>query len=611
MDASRSPRRRVRLLLVVAAALAIAGGGASRASAANELESATPAPDSELTAAPSVLQLVFRDSLGTDVTAEQVRVAMVCNGTTVALGPRELAPDGRTFSAPLTQIAPPGTCSVSWVLPDTSSGSYSFKLLETTSTVVGEGDGDGSSDGPTSTPVAGLSDGTEDTNRLDGPLGLARLVAYLGLAALAGGLVVIAVAWPEGVEYGLTTRYLRVAWLVALAGTLATVVILTAQANDLSITAALSPAKWAELFDSAPGAAALVRLALVVAAGWVAVRPERVIDPATHVGALAIPLIAVASLGVARSGGDLVLVRDAVGALHALGMAMWLGGLFLVGQVVLAGGGEEDLVHAVRGYERLATPSLLVTIVTGVVLAWNLDAGDLFGSSHGWLVVLKSLLVALAVALAVMTKQFVGQRLSRADHLDARVAHRLRRAVAYEAACGVAVLAVTAWMMSTVPPGLEVGPSVDTAFENTIGDEAFSVTIGIDPAEVGPNTLVVQLLTPEEVTNLVVQFTPADATGVPGWEVNVPLTAPGIAVAPPESGFTLPASGAWNIEVTADGAEGRLPTLRSTLAVPELSGATTTVDSSATTTPATSATTVATTAPPATTPGATTVTTSG
>jgi copper transport protein len=609
MDASRSPRRRTRLLAALAAALAIAGVGASGASAANELESATPAPDSELTAAPSVLQLVFRDSLGQEVTAEQVKVAMVCNATTIALGPRELAPDGRTFSAPLTQIAPAGTCNVSWVLPDASSGSYSFKLVETTSTVVGDGE-DGSSDGPTSTPVSGLSDGSEEANRLDGPLGLARLVAYLGLAALAGGLVVIAFAWPEGVEYGLTTRYLRVAWLVALIGTLATVVVQTAQVEDLSITGALSPAKWAQLFDGAPGAAALVRLALVVAAGWVALRPERVIDPATHLGALAIPLLAVASLGVARSGGDLVLARDAVGALHALGMAVWLGGLFLVGQVVLAGGGEEDLVHAVRGYERLATPSLLVTIVTGILLAWNLDAGDLFGSSHGWLVVLKSLLAVVAVALAVMTKQYVGQRLSRADHLDARVAHRLRRPVAYEAVCGVAILAVTAGMMSTVPSGLEPEPSVDTAFENTIGDEAFSVTIGVDPAQVGPNTLVVQLLTPDEVTNLVVRFTAADATGVPGWEVKVPLTAPGFAVAPPESGFTLPAAGAWNIEVTADGADGRLPTLRSTLAVPEPEGVTTTTASSPTATAGTG-TTVATTAPAATTPGATTVTTGG
>jgi hypothetical protein len=172
----------------------------------------------------------------------------------------------------------------------------------------------------------------------------------------------------------------------------------------------------------------------------------------------------------------------------------------------------------------------------------------------------------------------------------------------------VAVLAVTAWMMSTVPPGLESELAVDTEFKNTLGDEAFSVTIGVDPAQVGPNTLVVQLLSPVEVTNLVVRFTAADATGVPGWEVTVPLTEPGIAVAPPESGFTLPAAGAWNIEVTADGVDGRLPTLRSTLAVPEPDGATTTVASTAA---APVDTSTGTTAPAATTPGATTVTTGG
>ena len=38
-------------------------------------------------------------------------------------------------------------------------------------------------------------------------------------------------------------------------------------------------------------------------------------------------------------------------------MAVWFGGLILLARVVLAGPGEEDLVHAVRGFARISTPA--------------------------------------------------------------------------------------------------------------------------------------------------------------------------------------------------------------------------------------------------------------
>jgi copper transport protein len=127
---------------------------------------------------------------------------------------------------------------------------------------------------------------------------------------------------------------------------------MTAQVNDSSISASLKPSTWSDLTDTTPGIAALARLALVVCAGWVAIRPERVIDPATQLPALLIPGLAVATFGFTRTGGDLELVGYAMGILHALAMSVWFGGLVLLSRVVLAGPGEDDLVHAARGYAR-------------------------------------------------------------------------------------------------------------------------------------------------------------------------------------------------------------------------------------------------------------------
>ena len=44
------------------------------------------------------------------------------------------------------------------------------------------------------------------------------------------------------------------------------------------------------------------------------------------------------------------------GIVHALAMAVWFGGVVLLARVVLAGPGEEDLVHAVRGFGRISRP---------------------------------------------------------------------------------------------------------------------------------------------------------------------------------------------------------------------------------------------------------------
>ena len=48
-------------------------------------------------------------------------------------------------------------------------------------------------------------------------------------------------------------------------------------------------------------------------------------------------------------------------------MSVWIGGVVLLARVVLAGPGEEDLVHAVRGFGRISNPAIVLTVVSGLV----------------------------------------------------------------------------------------------------------------------------------------------------------------------------------------------------------------------------------------------------
>jgi copper transport protein len=123
-------------------------------------------------------------------------------------------------------------------------------------------------------------------------------------------------------------------------------------------------------------------------------RPERIIDPTAQFPALVPPGLAVATLGFSRS--PFTLVDNAVAVVHALSMGLWLGGVVLLTRVVLAGPGDEDLVHAVRGFSRLSTPVMWVTVGTGAIMLFRLDRGA-FGTSHGVTVIFKTLLVALMI----------------------------------------------------------------------------------------------------------------------------------------------------------------------------------------------------------------------
>ena len=65
---------------------------------------------------------------------------------------------------------------------------------------------------------------------------------------LFGALVVISVAWPEGVEYILTVRLLRTAWGLAVAGGSLFAAALAANQSGKSLGSSLIPTSWGDLW---------------------------------------------------------------------------------------------------------------------------------------------------------------------------------------------------------------------------------------------------------------------------------------------------------------------------------------------------------------------------
>jgi len=534
---------------------------APAAAAPAQLVRTDPVDGSTVANSPTAITVTFDQAIGSNASA-----VISCNNNPIPQAPVNLSQDLFSMVVDLSAtVLPKGTCTVRWsVLPLAESSAFSntFEFtIENDSagavTVVTTAAADATA---TTTAAATATDGAavadDATTDLSGPLLLSRLVSMLAIAVLFGAIVLITVAWPEGVEYVLTIRFIRLTWIAALVGTGVMVACMRAEATGSGFTASIIPTTWTDLTDTTPGIAALARALFVVAIGWVALRPDRAIDPTTQVPALMIPALAVATMGFSRSGGDLELIGYAAGVFHALAMAVWLGGLVLLVRVVLAGPGDDDLVHAVRGFGRLATPAIVITILTGAVQMYRLDGGHLTDTSHGKMMILKVLPVLGMVVIGTATRQFVTARMNRAEEMTAPLANRLRRAVGFEAMLGVLILAITSWMLSAQPGNLVAGPISSADFAEQLplanADSTLDVKLSLDPAREGQNEMLLEIFKPaSDIAGITITFTPP-ATAAAANIVSLTITevrGAGAVHIARSVGVPLDGVGQWNVAV--------------------------------------------------------------
>ena len=596
--ATRPVGRGIALLLLAFIGIFVANPGVAFAD--NEVITSEPADGSTLSTSPAQIVFTFTEEVG-----ELRIVGVECNTETVIVPAPTLSGNSRMMTVDLADSPlPKGVCVATWTVSNSESepngsGQVSFQVeTDPTATTVladgtseaaagtidgtaaeADGTGDAGEGAATTGDATAAADAAaaaaaataDDTKVVDlarvtsgtGPLWLGRVLSTLGIAAVFGALVVIAAAWPEGVEYLITVRFLRAAWVLALIGTVLFIAAASAAVTASSLGSGFSPAAWIDLLNAGwPGRAALLRLVFVIAMAWAAFRPDRVIDPVTQMAALGSPALAVAMIGVGRVNGSLVLLGVLLGIVHALAMAIWVGGVILLARVVLSGPGEEDLVHAVRGFARISMIAIVVTIATGLAQMFRLDGGNLFNNGHGRVTVLKVVLVAAMVFIGLSARQFAQQRLARAHEMTVPMAERLKRAFGTEAAIGLVTLLASSWLLSLTPINVNNEPSIDYAIERRaqVADgetTVLDVTVKLTSDRVGLSGLEVRVDEPgEEITRLEIVLTPPPNEITGDIVQAIPLTGSGRAVRSAEVGLPIEVAGDWLLQVNADTAVG-------------------------------------------------------
>jgi copper transport protein len=557
-----SPRRitAAAVAAIVAALLVPAGAGAHAV-----LERTVPERGAHIDRAPAAVELYFNEPVEASFGAVRVFDA---NGAEVHEG-EPIRPAGRSdaIGVALPAHLPDGTYTATYRVISADSHPVSGGFVFS----VGRG-------GPAAS--ASVSDLLDDEAGpvTDVAFGIARGASYLAIALVVGGLLFAASSYLPAVARvddteerrnatagfrRRITAMLGAAAAVGLVAGAAGIVLQGASAAGISFWDALDPDVIEPVLDTRFGTVwAFRELAwLMVGAGLFALPGVPAGSPRAAILALATAFLLVSpALSGHASVQDPVWLLAPANVLHVTAMSAWVGGIAAYLWAVrgatapLAPSNRTRLLAGVTmRFSPIALAAVLTLAATGTVQSIvHLEAfSDFLDTAFGRAVLIKIGLFCLLVGLGAVQRRRVIPRLrsiSQAGEPPGESGRLLRRVLTAEAALFVAVLGVTAALVSYAPPtALSEGPQ-----SAVIESSGVRTDLTVDPATPGSNEVHVYLFD---------AATGSPAANVKGISLNASLPAedvgplelelrragPGHYIA---SDAALGIAGDWNLEVS-------------------------------------------------------------
>lgn len=376
---------------------------------------------------------------------------------------------------------------------------------------------------------------------------IARWITFVSLLLLVGGLVFSLWGGGDGLAQPSTRRYL---WSLIVAAALATVAGLLIQgpyASQRSLGAALDPASAAEVVSTRFGQAGLARvlvLAAIAVLVSIAIRARRSSAPASQGlkgASVVLGLAAMSTVSMAghAGAGNLVPVAVVNDVIHLAAGALWLGALVPL-YVWTLKSPVPGTAAVVMGFSRLATWCVAILAVTGSFATWR-QVGSVNAATttiYGRILLVKIALFIVVLAFASRSRSRSRRFLEVAQEGGAGSA-RLRRMVLAESLTAVAILAVTALLVGSVPARAAESRPFET--ELVVAEVARSLEVNVDPARAGivdihvytfdsttgavaPIDRVSGRLSREGVGTLDVDFEPAGPGHYSAYDFDVPIS---------------------------------------------------------------------------------------
>jgi copper transport protein len=484
-----------------------------------------PDANASLDRAPAQVELYFSASI--DPSFSKVTV-LGSTGKAVDVGDSRVDPADPTHMTVSLPSLPDGVYTVSWKALATSDGHVTTGTFPF---AVGNVD------------AAALAAAAQASGQVKLPLGevIARWLAYLAGAAIAGGTLFVLLIWQPayaaleaetGPLPGRPPRWERLAVGTLVLLTCASVVSLLVEAGQVSSVEIATP--WSSavgglLFQTRYGALWLARLALIVALAALLLR-----GPTTRtrwiVFGVTLLLLLVVSLGSHAADEQAPLLPTLGDWLHLSAASVWVGGLthFTVG--LWASRNQKDATgrplasrlaaRLLPRFSLLALVSVDVIVLTGLYDATlRLGSWDLlFNTLYGKTLIVKILLAMPMVGMGAVNLLWTTPRMKRAAlaAADAPVVPFFRRFVTSEVALGAAVL-LTVGVLTNLPPAINTAQATNVNASATVNDLKLVVTI--EPGKVGLNTFTLQVTSNGQpvigAKEVALRFTPTIASLAP------------------------------------------------------------------------------------------------
>ncbi|HEU4425138.1 MAG TPA: copper resistance protein CopC [Pilimelia sp.] len=346
---------------------------------------------------------------------------------------------------------------------------------------------------------------------------VAKFAGYAGLVLLIGPLLMLARLWPPRLS---RTGPARLAWVGAGLVGVSTVVSfwLHAPYTTGGSWVGVSVADVRDVLGSRFGIALLARLvilAVVLGLARAVIRDRGARAPRLWLAVLAVAGLVTWPLSGHPAASPLPAVTILTDTIHAASMAVWLGGLVVLGGFLLRRADDEELDGLLPTWSRWAALAVCWLALSGAVQAVVeiASVGALLGTRYGWLVLAKLGLLGGVLVVAAYSRRMVRRLAGRS--------RRLRMSVLVEVGLTAVVLAVTAVLVQTTPARTATGEAEQAqleGFATTLRSPRFTVQFDVFPVQLGQhNTLHVYVYTPDGRTQRVVE-----------WRVSAALPARGI-----------------------------------------------------------------------------------
>ncbi|MGW7820044.1 copper resistance CopC/CopD family protein [Streptomyces puniciscabiei] len=438
--------RAVRLCATALAAVAALLLFAPAASAHTELESSSPKDGTRITHTPATVRLTFSEPV------DLPEVHVTAGGERLPVSrPDHGDRRGNVVEVSVPRMAGQDRLALVWQVRDMedghpTSGALSFALTAKTKNA-------------SASDAAVVPTPSDSVRKV---WAAARWAGYLALALYVGGLVFLALLWPQGAQDRRTRRILTLAWAGGIAASLVTPGLQGAYGAMGTLGDAFHLATYRDLLGAEVGIVSACRvlmwvLAAIVLAALLQGGERAARSPGWRVGALAVTLGLLRTTGMAGHNAEGThpgwgAVADLV---HLLGVSVWLGGLTLLLFGVLPRRRPEELSAAVSGYSALAGVSVGAIAVAGAVLAWQVvgSFGALFHTGYGRLLLLKLAILAAVLLIARGSRSWVRTRLDIAVLLrgDRATVRPFVYSVAAETGLVLVVLAATSLLVTSAP----------------------------------------------------------------------------------------------------------------------------------------------------------------